>query len=330
MYIRLPVWAPSAGGRSAVPRGAQGGDGRRDRRDRRRLRHGRRALRRGWLRRDRAAVLATRRSCAASCRRRPTSAPTYGGSFVNRARMMVEIVAAVRGVIGNRLALGVRICGDELIEGGTTHRRRRRGRAAGRGDGPGRLHQHVDRGRDGEPVHDRGEHAHPARVRDVHPVRDPQGRRPAGGRRRPLQGSAAGRARPGRGPLRPRRRRPRADRRCRLRGEGARPVPPTRSACACRATRSASGGWGSTAGSGCIENPQHRREAEHDGATGRSAEAQVVLQRDERSVSDRLACRPRSPPTPHGHQVTVTSSRRKPAVRFGSRRRCRTGPSSVT
>ncbi|MCU1388783.1 MAG: NADH:flavin oxidoreductase/NADH oxidase, partial [Ilumatobacteraceae bacterium] len=44
----------------------------------------------------------------------------YGGSLVNRARVLVEIVAAVRKVIGSRLALGVRICGDELIEGGTT------------------------------------------------------------------------------------------------------------------------------------------------------------------------------------------------------------------
>jgi 2,4-dienoyl-CoA reductase (NADPH2) len=44
----------------------------------------------------------------------------YGGSIENRARLLVEIVAAVRTVIGNRLALGVRICGDELIEGGTT------------------------------------------------------------------------------------------------------------------------------------------------------------------------------------------------------------------
>ncbi|MCU1365545.1 MAG: NADH:flavin oxidoreductase/NADH oxidase, partial [Ilumatobacteraceae bacterium] len=43
----------------------------------------------------------------------------YGGSLVNRARVLVEIVAAVRKVIGSRLALGVRICGDELIEGGT-------------------------------------------------------------------------------------------------------------------------------------------------------------------------------------------------------------------
>jgi 2,4-dienoyl-CoA reductase (NADPH2) len=44
----------------------------------------------------------------------------YGGSIANRARLLTEIVAAVRRVIGNRLALGVRICGDELIEGGTT------------------------------------------------------------------------------------------------------------------------------------------------------------------------------------------------------------------
>lgn len=44
----------------------------------------------------------------------------YGGSSENRARLLVRIVGAVRKVIGNRLALGVRICGDELIEGGTT------------------------------------------------------------------------------------------------------------------------------------------------------------------------------------------------------------------
>jgi 2,4-dienoyl-CoA reductase (NADPH2) len=44
----------------------------------------------------------------------------YGGSLEHRARLLLEIVAAVRKVIGNRLALGVRLCGDELIEGGTT------------------------------------------------------------------------------------------------------------------------------------------------------------------------------------------------------------------
>ncbi len=44
----------------------------------------------------------------------------YGGPLVNRARLLLDIVAAVRRVIGGGLALGVRICGDELIEGGTT------------------------------------------------------------------------------------------------------------------------------------------------------------------------------------------------------------------
>jgi 2,4-dienoyl-CoA reductase (NADPH2) len=44
----------------------------------------------------------------------------YGGTLENRARLLLEIVAAVRETIGRDLALGVRLCGDELIEGGTT------------------------------------------------------------------------------------------------------------------------------------------------------------------------------------------------------------------
>lgn len=44
----------------------------------------------------------------------------YGGSLDNRARILLDIVAAVRRAIGGGLALGVRICGDELIEHGTT------------------------------------------------------------------------------------------------------------------------------------------------------------------------------------------------------------------
>jgi len=44
----------------------------------------------------------------------------YGGGLANRARVLVEIIAAVREAIGPGRALGVRICGDELIEGGTT------------------------------------------------------------------------------------------------------------------------------------------------------------------------------------------------------------------
>ncbi len=44
----------------------------------------------------------------------------YGGSLDRRARLLLEIVEAVRGTIGADHALGVRLCGDELIEGGTT------------------------------------------------------------------------------------------------------------------------------------------------------------------------------------------------------------------
>jgi 2,4-dienoyl-CoA reductase (NADPH2) len=45
---------------------------------------------------------------------------SYGGSLANRARLLLEIVDVVRAAIGPGKALGVRICGDELIEGGTT------------------------------------------------------------------------------------------------------------------------------------------------------------------------------------------------------------------
>ena len=44
----------------------------------------------------------------------------YGGSLDNRARLLHEIVAAVRHRMGPEPVLGVRLCGDELIDGGTT------------------------------------------------------------------------------------------------------------------------------------------------------------------------------------------------------------------
>ncbi len=44
----------------------------------------------------------------------------YGGSLANRVRLLLEVVEAVRQAIGPAMALGVRLCGDELIEGGTT------------------------------------------------------------------------------------------------------------------------------------------------------------------------------------------------------------------
>ncbi|MGH9064697.1 MAG: FAD-dependent oxidoreductase [Acidimicrobiales bacterium] len=44
----------------------------------------------------------------------------YGGSLPHRARLLLELTAAVREAIGSDLALGVRLCGDELVEGGST------------------------------------------------------------------------------------------------------------------------------------------------------------------------------------------------------------------
>jgi mycofactocin system FadH/OYE family oxidoreductase 2 len=44
----------------------------------------------------------------------------YGGPLENRARLLLEIVGAVRAAIGPGGVLGVRICGDELIENGIT------------------------------------------------------------------------------------------------------------------------------------------------------------------------------------------------------------------
>lgn len=44
----------------------------------------------------------------------------YGGSLENRARILLDIVDAVREAIGPGAALGVRLCGDELIDRGTT------------------------------------------------------------------------------------------------------------------------------------------------------------------------------------------------------------------
>ena len=118
----------------------------------------------------------------------------HGGSLANRARILLDIVAAVRTAIGPDLALGVRLCGDELIEGGTTIEDAVADREDGRGHRARRLHQHLDRRGDGVAVHDRGIDAHPARLRDVHPGGDPCRGGAAGGGRGAVQGSAPGRA----------------------------------------------------------------------------------------------------------------------------------------
>jgi mycofactocin system FadH/OYE family oxidoreductase 2 len=49
-----------------------------------------------------------------------TRTDAYGGSVENRARLLLEIIDVVRAAIGPGRALGVRLCGDELVEGGIT------------------------------------------------------------------------------------------------------------------------------------------------------------------------------------------------------------------
>lgn len=44
----------------------------------------------------------------------------YGGSFKNRARIIVEILDGIRNVVGDKLAIEYRISGDELAPGGLT------------------------------------------------------------------------------------------------------------------------------------------------------------------------------------------------------------------
>ncbi|MET8681270.1 mycofactocin system FadH/OYE family oxidoreductase 2 [Streptomyces sp. NPDC004647] len=44
----------------------------------------------------------------------------YGGTLERRARLLLRVIDAVREAIGPGRALGVRLCGDELIEGGIT------------------------------------------------------------------------------------------------------------------------------------------------------------------------------------------------------------------
>ena len=79
----------------------------------------RRALCRGRVRRHRAPVR-TPRSCAVSSSATNRRTDGYGGSLEHRSASSSTSSARCGCVIGNRLALGVRLCGDELIDGGTT------------------------------------------------------------------------------------------------------------------------------------------------------------------------------------------------------------------
>ncbi len=44
----------------------------------------------------------------------------YGGSLENRMRFPLEVIAAVRGTVGADYTLGIRLCADEMVQGGLT------------------------------------------------------------------------------------------------------------------------------------------------------------------------------------------------------------------
>jgi len=46
----------------------------------------------------------------------------YGGSVEKRLRLALEIIEAIRAEVGREFVLGIRLCGDELIDGGVTIR----------------------------------------------------------------------------------------------------------------------------------------------------------------------------------------------------------------
>ena len=112
-----------------------------------------RAGRRGRRRRASSCTPTTTTCCSGSCRRSPTTATDgYGGSFENRRRFVREIVESIRDHVDRPITLGLRLCLDEMIEGGygidecqallsTLHRRRhgrllqpRRRQQLGRGE----------------------------------------------------------------------------------------------------------------------------------------------------------------------------------------------------
>ena len=59
--------------------------------------------------------------CTSSCRRWRTAAPTQcGGSLENRARLLLDVVRAVRAAVGEDVPLFVRFSATDWVEGGWT------------------------------------------------------------------------------------------------------------------------------------------------------------------------------------------------------------------
>ena len=120
MYSRLPVWAPSPVADPLFREVPKAVDEARDRRDRRRLRAVAEHCAEGGF--DGIELQCSHSSIVRGFLSPATNRRTdgYGGPLENRARLLLELVAAVRARHRPGLALGVRLCGDELIEGGTT------------------------------------------------------------------------------------------------------------------------------------------------------------------------------------------------------------------
>jgi 2,4-dienoyl-CoA reductase-like NADH-dependent reductase (Old Yellow Enzyme family) len=251
----------------------------------------------------------------------------YGGSLENRSRLLVEIVAAVRKEIGRGMALGVRICGDELIEHGTTI------------DDAVRIAEIVEATGQVDYINtsigvataslfmiEASMHIPPGYAMfipsAIRKAVELPGRRCRTGSRTPCRpserwprGTATSSAWcVARSPM------PTSSRRLA-------PVRPTRPACACRATRSASGRMGLNRWLGCIENPRTGRESEGVGAVRMTLEAQVGDGRGSRAPR---GSRRRSLPGATGTRSRCTRRNRSPAARFASQPRCRTEPSSAT
>ena len=233
----------------------------------------------------------------------------YGGPLDNRARLLLEIVAAVRGAIGPELALGVRLCGDELIEDGITLDETvevaRMVEACGQVD---YVNTSIGVATATLFMIEASMHIPPGYALFI-----PSAIRKAvdlpvvgvGRFKDPLQAERA-----------------LAEGHCDLvgvvRGQiadadfaaKARAGPPRTSACACRATRSASGGWASTAGWAASRTPAPAGRPKASAGPGRPPRPRRVLV-DRRRSGRSAGGHRRRPQRPSGDGVRAAAGRRR-------------------
>ena len=253
----------------------------------------------------------------------------YGGSLANRARLLLEIVAAVRRVIGTRLALGVRLCGDELIEGGTTIDEAvevaRMVEATGQVD---YINTSIGVATASLFMIEATMHVPPGYAMFIPAAIRKAVDLPVVGVGRfkdPLQAERA-----------------LAEGHCDLVGVVRGQIADADFAAKARAgateeirlclscNQECVGRMGLNRWLGCIENPRTGREAMRRGDPTRPAGGAAAPARCSSSAPGRAACRPRSPPAAPGTPSRSSSATSSPAGRCGWRPACRTGPSSAT